>query len=84
MGVCAACGGTEPAAALAVPTGACTRHPLDRAHSPMPSLSGRALGLTCGRCGGRGGTTAVQWQAELERRAAEHGRETCAARSDRL
>ena len=29
MGVCSACGGREPAAALALPTGECARHPLD-------------------------------------------------------
>ena len=76
MGVCAAWGRPDPAAALALPTGACARHPLDRVHSPMPSLSGRALVLTCGRAAAPAAAPAVRWRAELERRAAEHGCET--------
>jgi hypothetical protein len=43
MGVCAACGGLDPAAALAVPTGACARHPLNWAHSPVPSRHGTMI-----------------------------------------
>jgi hypothetical protein len=43
MGVCAACGGLDPVAALAVPTGECARHPLERAHSPMPSRHGTMI-----------------------------------------
>jgi hypothetical protein len=31
--------------------------------------------VTCGVCGVRGVTTAALWQAEVERRAQEHGRE---------
>ena len=75
MGICAACGGPDPAAALAVPTDECARHPLDRAHSPLPSRHGTMVYVTCGICGVRGMTTAVLWQAEVERRATEHGRE---------
>jgi hypothetical protein len=68
MGVCAVCGGLEPAAALAVPTAACAWHPLDRAHSPLPSRHGTMVYVTCGVCGVHGVTTTGLWQAELERR----------------
>jgi hypothetical protein len=68
MGVCAACAGLPPA-------GECERHPLDRAHSPMPARYGPTVAVTCGVCGRRCVTSAELWQAEVERRAAEHGRE---------
>ncbi len=80
MGICADCGGLEPAATLAVPTGACARHPLARAHSPLPSRHGTMVYVTCGVCGVRGMTTAALWQAEQARRrgagtSAAHDRE---------
>jgi len=46
MGICAACG-----APPSVPVGACERHPLDRAHSPMPARYGPTVAVTCGVCG---------------------------------
>src|SRR5213080_569033 len=67
MGVCAACGGLPPAAP-------CGQHPLDQAHSPIPARYGPTVALTCGICGTPCVTTAARWQAEVERRRAEHGR----------
>jgi hypothetical protein len=74
MGICAACGGLGPA----LPASPCSQHPLDRAHSPTPARYGQTVAVTCGVCGVRGVTSAVRWQAEVERRrtmAAGAGRE---------
>ena len=57
----------------AVPAGACERHSLARAHSPMPSRGGTLVYLTCGVCGVRCVTTAGLWQAEVERRRTPAG-----------
>ncbi len=66
MGVCAACGGLDPTE----PPNPCVQHPLDRAHSPTPARYGPTVAVTCGVCGVRCVTTAVRWQAEVERRRA--------------
>jgi hypothetical protein len=68
MGVCITCGDLDSATALAVPTAECARHPLNQAHSPMPSRHGTMVYVTCGGCGVRGVTTAGRWQAALARR----------------
>jgi|SRR6267378_7079080 len=69
MGICAACGGLDPA----MPASPCAQHPLDRAHSPTPARYGQTVAVMCGVCGVRGVTSAVLWQAEVERRRTRAG-----------
>ena len=78
MGVCAPCGGLEPT----VPAGPCVQHPLDRAHSPIPTRYGPTVAVTCGVCGTPCVTTAVRWQAEVERRHASTAGRPAQERSD--